>query len=212
MAVSVGLCSTLSCTKKSGAPTPTGEDGPDADATAAPRHLGALPKDLSEISLTPKEKGAMRILAFGKKIPVDFNWAKDRESMTLELWADEERIDREVFAESAAGIALVDGSDSAFNPPIPLLPKSGAVTGSVAWKGASRFNNLNLAGEAKVSYQPDTATVGIDQVSGLRVQVDLTVDTGKGTSKRVFKYWFSPGLGLVKRDIEKGVSIERSDL
>ena len=147
-----------------------------------------------EVELLEEREGSEVTYEWVYRIP------EDEEAITS--------IEKEQYSTANNTFALVAGPAESFDPPIPLIKFPFAIGDNYEWKGTHRLGVTEKPASATINTQTDTLNLSVGKFEVVLVTVNLNVQTGNpaGTDS-IFKFWFKPGDGIVKREF--GVSSSR---
>lgn len=137
----------------------------------------------------------------GTKIPVELKEElKDNKISWIWLTQNTE-IEKEVYISTPQNFSLSAGPAESFNPAIPLLKFPFKVGDSYTYKGAQTYGKVKRDATAKITSTNDILNTEMGVFETVLVTIDLNVASGSpGGTNSSFKFWFSPGKGIIKRE------------
>lgn len=171
---------------------PQAEDRPSAKAQY-PNHeaLGADKLERDEANL---------ILA-GTKIPVAIRQERDGDRYKILVRAFDQTLEEESYRISKDEFLFEHLSGERFEPPIPIVRFPLTVGDKWDWTGDAFLGPLSRPASATVSTANDKLNLASGNLETVRVVVDLTVKTGRGTmADRKLQFWIKPRAGVVRRE------------
>ncbi len=209
LAVGAGLCAWRAASARpSSHPDATAAAARGASPGASPGANGLVPPS-RRWRLDPHAL----LIEDGMTMPVAVEAAPTAEGVAVEIrgvptlsQGAGRPIDREAYVFSRDGLALAEGADERYCPPIPLVARAAAWS----WKGTLDGHGPPVPAEARVVSRTVSFRVGGAPLPAVESVVTLVFGEG-ATAGRTLRTVYVPGRGVVHREFGSSVRTTAAD-
>jgi hypothetical protein len=143
---------------------------------------------------------ASLILA-GTRLPVELKERRSDGKFEIVVLAHGEDVEVETYLVAPDSFSFAGLSGESFEPPIPILRFPLVLDGRWDWAGKAFLGPVGRPARAAVAVESESLNLASGTLKAVRVDVDLSVETGKATTaKRELKFWLAPDSGVVRRE------------
>lgn len=145
-------------------------------------------------------KEASLILA-GTRLPVELQERRKEGIFEIVVLAHGEDVEVERYFVADDSFSFAGLSGESFEPPIPILRFPVALGSKWGWQGKAFLGPVGRPARADIMLESDSLNLASGSLKAVRVDVGLTVETGKETTaERKLKFWLAPNSGVVRRE------------
>ena len=154
----------------------------------------------------PGPKAILNYLGPGVPVDVHYKYADGRE--TIDLVSFGQDFEHEEYLKTAHSFALVNAAGDKFDPPLPLLTDNGQTT----WSGKDVSGGVAHEAKASVALSQGSVKSTPVDLKATVATVQLSIDSGSPTpAKRILKFYFVKGRGVIQREFGQGVTRQPDD-
>ncbi len=145
----------------------------------------------------------------GSPVPTDLRTEKAPGSVRFYFMLHGSSIDEEFYTYDDSYFRYTGNRQEEFDPGIPLLKFPFTVGDKWDWSGKYRTGGTERDATAQISTSPVKLTTVGGAFSTVRVEVALSFESGGAErAKRKLTFWFAPKRGVVRREIQDGMTRE----
>jgi|GEM_PF-915552 len=148
------------------------------------------------------------IILSGTEIPVTLTEKRESNSIVYSWMVDAEgetgtpvEVEREKYFSSKDLFSFAATAHEKYDPPLNLIRYPLTVGDSWDWSGDVVIGKNRTKANAKITSSADTLNLPAGNTSALLITVDLTYAGNAAPSVRQLKFWFKPGMGLIRREL-----------
>jgi hypothetical protein len=148
------------------------------------------------------------IILNGTQIPVTLKEKRDGNAIIYSWIVDSTsesgtpvEVESEKYFSSKDIFSFAATAHEKYDPPLNLIRYPLTVGDSWDWSGDVIIGKNRTKASAKITSSADSLNLSAGKTETLLITVDLTYEGKSAPSVRQLKFWFKPGLGLIRREL-----------